>query len=219
MELNKILIVDDDREFCLDIQEYFEGDFICEYACSTIYATKILRDKVFDLVILDVEIGKESGIDYYSEVVKYHRGRIIFLSGINDVNLRLQSYEMGAEDFLIKPFDLTELLYKVKKVIDLGKFNQQYNIGDYKIDLEYQKIYYKGEPIKVQLMRFKLFVYFLNHQDIELSRERIFEDIWGYEEQYAARLVDVNVSKLRKEIPGIEIKNIWGIGYKFTLIK
>ncbi len=219
MRNEKILIVDDDLNLCQDIQEYFEGDFECKYAQSIEVASKLLDECDFALLILDVEIGTDNGIDYYSEARRQHVGPIIFLSGINDVNIRLNSYEMGADDFLVKPFDLTELLYKVRKIIERTNVSQSYQVDNFKVDLEHQKIFYKDVDLKLQLTPYKLLVYFLNNQDYELSREKIFNDVWEIDEEFTARQIDVNVSKLRKRVPGIEIENIWGKGYKFKIIE
>lgn len=218
MKEKKILIIDDDMNLCEDIKEFFEGEIQCSHAQTTSQASLLIQSNDYDLIILDIEIGDDNGMSYYNVLREIYSGSVIFLSGINDVNMRIKSYKKGADDFLVKPFDLTELLLKVNKIIERYNPVKQYEIDGFKIDLDRLMISYQGQEITLQLKEYRLLLYFLQNQDIELSRNKLFKEVWNLDSDFTSRQIDVNVSKLRKRVPNIRIDTLRGKGYIFTII-
>ena len=197
----KILIIEDDRNIAKMIKAtlsivnyqgycYFDGKSGAEEALSGIY----------DLILLDVMLPGMNGFKVM-EKIKSCGTPVIFLTAVQDVADKVRGLRLGAEDYIVKPFEALELLARIDVV--LRRSNKAQNILDYygiSIDIDKHIITNNGEPVQLTPKEFDVIVYFLQHQDIAVSRERLLSNIWGYEFEGESRTVDIHVQQVRRKL-------------------
>ncbi len=217
MEKKRVLLIDDDQKICKLIQSFLSEEFICDYINDSRGLKQTILEKEYHLVILDVELGEENGFELFPEIRKIYTGPIIFLSGLAQIECRIRGFELGADDFVTKPFDLLELKFKIERIIERVYGLSKVTCGDFYVDLIEHQAYLAGEELNLTNVPFKLLLFLIEHEGEDLSRQEIFKNIWQYEDEYSQRLVDTNVSMLRKKIGNKYIKTVRTIGYRFEV--
>lgn len=222
--MTKILIVDDDKDISELIsvvlkKEGIESDII-NHPLEVLKRIKIQK---YDLILLDIMMPEISGTELCSKIRDDVECPIIFLSAKNEIVDKMVGYELGGDDYITKPFNNTELVLKIKSHIRLTKRNNQSNkgniikIGDITLDKESFEV--KKDNIKIDLStrEFSLLKYLMENAGIALSKETIFESVWGYDYGDIGT-VAVNIKNLRDKLKDNDkyILTIWGYGYKFV---
>lgn len=211
-----ILIVEDE----VAISELIRLNLTMEnYSCTVANdgntAANILENKTFDLIILDVMLP---GIDGF-ELMEYIRPMgipVIFLTAKASLDDRVRGLTSGADDYIVKPFEVVELLARVKIVLRrYGKNEQVLAYKDITIDEENMTVTKGGDVVELTLKEFELLCLFVHNINITLFRERIYEDIWGLEMSVESRTLDLHVQRLRKKL-GLEnsLKTVFKVGYR-----
>ncbi|WP_294531381.1 response regulator transcription factor [uncultured Fusobacterium sp.] len=218
--MKKILIVDDEEQIRNILRMYLvrEGYEISE-AEDGEKGLKLFYEKPFDLVILDVMLPKKDGWSILREIKKYTETPVIMLTARDDSEDEVFGFEMGADDYITKPFNNKVLLARVKSL--LRKSNNSVEsiieIGDLVInDTSHSVIDSKGE-IELAPKEYDLLVYLVKNNKIALSREKLLNEVWGYDFLGDDRTIDTHIKNLRKKIGKGTIKTIRGIGYKLDL--
>ena len=218
--MKKILIVDDEEQIRNILRMYLvrEGYEISE-AEDGEKGLKLFYEKPFDLVILDVMLPKKDGWSILREIKKYTETPVIMLTARDDSEDAVFGFEMGADDYITKPFNNKVLLARVKSL--LRKSNNSVEsiieIGDLVInDTSHSVIDSKGE-IELAPKEYDLLVYLVKNNKIALSREKLLNEVWGYDFLGDDRTIDTHIKNLRKKIGKGTIKTIRGIGYKLDL--
>lgn len=218
--MKKILIVDDEEQIRNILRMYLvrEGYEISE-AEDGEKGLKLFYEKPFDLVILDVMLPKKDGWSILREIKKYTETPVIMLTARDDSEDEVFGFEMGADDYITKPFNNKVLLARVKSL--LGKSNNSVEsiieIGDLVInDTSHSVTDSKGE-IELAPKEYDLLVYLVKNNKIALSREKLLNEVWGYDFLGDDRTIDTHIKNLRKKIGKGAIKTIRGIGYKLDL--
>ncbi|MBM6690296.1 response regulator transcription factor [Fusobacterium mortiferum] len=218
--MKKILIVDDEEQIRNILRMYLvrEGYEISE-AEDGEKGLKLFYEKPFDLVILDVMLPKKDGWSILREIKKYTETPVIMLTARDDSEDEVFGFEMGADDYITKPFNNKVLLARVKSL--LRKSNNSVEsiieIGDLVInDTSHSVIDSKGE-IELAPKEYDLLVYLVKNNKIALSREKLLNEVWGYDFLGDDRTIDTHIKNLRKKIGKGAIKTIRGIGYKLDL--
>ena len=219
-KMKKILIVDDEEQIRNILRMYLvrEGYEISE-AEDGEKGLKLFYEKPFDLVILDVMLPKKDGWSILREIKKYTETPVIMLTARDDSEDEVFGFEMGADDYITKPFNNKVLLARVKSL--LRKSNNSVEsiieIGDLVInDTSHSVIDSKGE-IELAPKEYDLLVYLVKNNKIALSREKLLNEVWGYDFLGDDRTIDTHIKNLRKKIRKGAIKTIRGIGYKLDL--
>lgn len=219
-KMKKILIVDDEEQIRNILRMYLvrEGYEISE-AEDGEKGLKLFYEKPFDLVILDVMLPKKDGWSILREIKKYTETPVIMLTARDDSEDEVFGFEMGADDYITKPFNNKVLLARVKSL--LRKSNNSVEsiieIGDLVInDTSHSVIDSKGE-IELAPKEYDLLVYLVKNNKIALSREKLLNEVWGYDFLGDDRTIDTHIKNLRKKIGKGTIKTIRGIGYKLDL--
>ena len=243
LEKQKILIVDDD----LNIAE-----LISLYLTKECYETTIVQDGVaalesfktndYDLILLDLMLPGIDGYEVCREIRKTSNIPIIMLSAKGEIFDKVLGLELGADDYIIKPFDSKELVARVKAV--LRRFHNttpapqasvtttedtttqaDSNIVEYKdltINIADYTVIYLGKNIDMPPKELELFYFLASHPNQVFTREQLLDHIWGYEYIGDTRTVDVHIKRLREKIKDHEewsLSTVWGIGYKFNVKK
>lgn len=219
-KMKKILIVDDEEQIRNILRMYLvrEGYEISE-AEDGEKGLRLFYEKPFDLVILDVMLPKKDGWSILREIKKYTETPVIMLTARDDSEDEVFGFEMGADDYITKPFNNKVLLARVKSL--LRKSNNSVEsiieIGDLVInDTSHSVTDSKGE-IELAPKEYDLLVYLVKNNKIALSREKLLNEVWGYDFLGDDRTIDTHIKNLRKKIGKGTIKTIRGIGYKLDL--
>lgn len=214
--MEKILIVEDDVAISdlvklnLEMVNYkavqcFDGE----------QALKLVNEESFDLIILEVMIPKIDGFTLM-EKIKHMDIPVIFLTAKDSLSDKIKGLKMGADDYIVKPFELIELLTRVEVV--LRRYGKKKNIlyfKDLEIHLQERVLKKDNKLIDLTLKEYELIKLLIENKNIALSREKILEKVWGYNYLGETRTVDAHIQKLRKRLNlNDEIKTIYKVGYR-----
>ena len=234
----KILIVDDDENIaelislyltkeCFDTKLVFDGES----------AIKAFKEYEPNLVLLDLMLPGIDGYEVCREIRKTSNVPIIMLSAKGETFDKVLGLELGADDYMIKPFDSKELVARVKAVLrrfsptnidDSAKSNVTGEVGDYVsypeliVNMTNYSVVYKGKKVEMPPKELELLYFLASHPSQVFTREQLLDHIWGYEYIGDTRTVDVHIKRLREKIndhPNWSISTVWGIGYKFEIKK
>jgi DNA-binding response OmpR family regulator len=181
------------------------------------------RYECFDICILDIMMPKLDGFDLASEIRKINTDvPIIFLSAKTLKEDRIKGLRIGADDYLVKPFSIEELLLKIEIFLKRSQRSAAvspiYQLGSYRFDSLNYLVFKENEKITLTEREAELLKYFLDNKNKVLKREQILTALWGDDDYYMGRSLDVFISRLRKVIinePGLSIENLHAIGFKF----
>lgn len=220
----KILIVEDDKEI-QELISYFltkEG-YEVDRASDGLEGLKLLREKKHDLVVLDLMLPNLDGKNF-AKIVKdisseYGEPVIIMLTAKTEIEDVLEGLEIGADDYMKKPFDPRELVLRVKKF--LKSKNREVKVEKYKfknieIDENRHTVTFNGEEIEFSKKEYDLLLLLVQNKDLVITRDKILDRVWNSNYYTGDRTVDVYISKLRDKIPELAecIKTVKGVGYK-----
>lgn len=212
----QILVVEDEKPI---------SDVICwnltkaGYKCISAYdgmeAADILENKTFDLILLDIMLPKINGYELM-EYVKPMGIPVIFLTARSELKDRMKGLTSGAEDYIVKPFEIVELLARVNIVLRrYHKTDSILKFADITVDVENQRVIKAGEEVVLTKKELELFLLLLRNRNITLFRERIYEEIWGMEYSVESRTLDLHIQRLRKKLSLQDaLKTIFKVGYR-----
>ena len=210
-----ILIVEDDRAISLLIRKGLEA---VGYTCSSVFdgtsALKEIAQQDFDLILLDVMIPHTDGFQLIQEIQK--EVPVIFLTARNAVHDRVKGLKLGAEDYIIKPFDMLEVLARIEKVLKRTQaIDDSFFLGDVRIDLSARLAYKDGVVVDFTPQEFSLIEALVRNRNIALSRERLLQHAWDWDYGGDTRTVDVHIHNIRKKL-GWEkvIVTVYKLGYR-----
>lgn len=229
----KILIVDDDTNIAELIELYLTKEcFQCEQAHDGEMALKKHTSFKPDLILLDIMLPGIDGYDVCREIRKTSSVPVIMLSAKGEVFDKVLGLELGADDYIIKPFDSKELVARVKAVLrryktnaaeaeesdTFGKGTEFIEYKDLTVSLSNYSVTYMGHSIEMPPKELELLYFLATHPNQVFTREQLLDCIWGYEYVVDTRTVDVHIKRLREKIKDHDewcIATVWGIGYKF----
>lgn len=223
----KILIVEDEPAMVAGLRDNFEfeGHQVITAADGVAGLERALSESP-DLVILDVMMPRMSGLDVCKQLkAKRPSVPIIMLTARGQEVDKVVGLELGADDYVTKPFSIRELLARVKAVMRRAhgapRAHDQFAFGEVEVNLRSCQVSRKGKSLEFSSKEFELLKYFLHHPGETLSRDRLLEDVWGYDHFPTTRTVDAHIVRLRQKVePKPEeprfILTVHGTGYKFV---
>ncbi len=223
----KILIVEDEPKMVAGLRDNFEFEgYQVITAGDGVEGLQLALDESPDLVVLDVMMPRMSGLDVCKQL-RAQRGSIpiIMLTARGQEVDKVVGLELGADDYVTKPFSIRELLARVKAVLRrtavVPKDQDQHAFGDVEVDLRRHRVLRSGKTLDVSSTEFELLKYFICHSGETLSRDRLLEDVWGYENYPTTRTVDTHLVRLRQKLePDPEqpqyFLTVHGTGYRFV---
>ena len=217
--MNRILIVEDEEAISTLIRlNLTRAGYQCETAFDGVGAANLLQENSYDLVLLDVMLPGMNGY----EVLEYAKALeipVIFLTAMGETEQKVKGLMAGAEDYIAKPFELTELLARVTTVLRrYNKTAQHLRFLDIEIDTEAMTVTKGNEPVKLTHKEYDLLVLFARNQNRTLYRETIYENVWGGEYSDRGRTVDLHVHRLKKKLDLEDhIVAMYKIGYRLEL--
>lgn len=212
----KIVVVDDEKEIADLITLYLTNE---AYEVHTFYngtdALAYMEAETPDLAVLDVMLPDMDGFTVIQHI-RSDRLPVIFLTAMQDVADKVRGLKLGAEDYIVKPFEAVELLARVEVVLRRGRRQQErLTFRDIEVAVEEHVVRRGGMPVALTPKEFDLLVFFLRHPDIALTRERLLAAVWGYGFAGETRTVDIHVQQLRKKL-GLQgaLTTIPKLGYR-----
>ncbi len=220
----KILVVDDEEKIRDIITEYleFEGfDYI--EAGNGVEAINILKKESIDLVLLDVMMPKIDGIKVLKEIRAKGNTPVILLTARAEEYDKLFGFELGADDYIVKPFSPREVMARIKAIIarsapkTTSQENEIIEFPGLKIDVAGRELYIEGEKKQMTPKEFDLLVFLVKNRNVVLTRERILSEVWSYDFFGDDRTVDTHIKMLRNTLGEYRryVETVWGVGYKF----
>lgn len=223
----RVLIVDDDANICELVRLYLEKEGYETTVCfNGEKALEVFRAGGIDLMILDIMMPKTDGITVCREVRKESKVPIIMLSAKGETFDKVICLELGADDYIVKPFEGKELTARVKAVLRRSSYSESeeekiVNFEGLSINLTNYELSLDGKNIDIPPKELELLYYLASHPNRVFTREQLLEDVWGFDYFGDSRTVDVHVKRLREKIEGYEdkwsIKTVWSVGYKFEV--
>ncbi|RXZ77538.1 DNA-binding response regulator [Paenibacillaceae bacterium] len=200
----KIMIVDDDPHICEIVQVYCEREgFICSYSYSGTEAMKLLASFEPDLIVLDVMLANENGIDWCMNARSYTNVPIMFLSSRKEDEVKISALSYGGDDYVTKPFSPGVLMAKIKahlRRVATGRSEQLLEIPGLTLDFYAQTVNMGSGPISLSKKEFSLLAYMAQNVNRVVSVDALFQLVWGTESLEDTRTVAVHISNLRKKI-------------------
>ena len=225
--MTKILIVEDEPNMVAGLRDNFEyeGYQVITAGDGVEGLSRALEDAP-DLVVLDVMMPKMSGLDVCKQLkAKRPSLPIIMLTARGQEVDKVVGLELGADDYVTKPFSIRELIARVKAVLRralvLPKEQDRYAFGEVEVNLRSYQVVKHGKPVEFSGKEFELLKYFLCHPGETLSRDRLLDEVWGYENYPTTRTVDAHIVHLRQKLEPVPAEprfflTVHGVGYKFV---
>ncbi len=225
----KILVVDDDQNNSELLKTYFELE---GYEVKTVAdgAEGINYFKMYepDLVLLDIMLPKKNGWDVCREIREISTKPIIMVTAKGEVIDKVLGLELGADDYVVKPFDIKELSARVKAVLRRCQVQgSQHDDEVIRFDkIEISKLKYElkisGHTVNIPPKELDLIYFLASNYNRVFTRDQLLDKVWGFDYLGDSRTVDVHIKRLREKLSGVSdkwmIKTVWGIGYKFELL-
>ena len=215
----KILIVDDEKPICdlIDINLSAAG-YQCKSVQDGLKAIDLIETENYDLILLDIMLPGADGYDIM-EYIRPLKVPVIFITARHEVKDRVKGLRLGAEDYLVKPFDVVELIARVEVV--LRRYNKTETVltaGDVTVDVEARTVAKAGRNIVLTNKEYGLLVLFMRNKNIALFRENLYEKVWGDEYLADSRTLDLHVQRLRRKMGwGDNLVAVYKIGYRLEI--
>ena len=219
----KLLIVDDEPKIREVIREYaeFNGYDVTE-AGDGMSAVGLCKLNKYDLIVLDIMMPKLDGYYACKEIKKIQDVPIIMLSARSEEYDKLFGYELGIDDYMVKPFSPRELMAKIKVVLDRRNSVKKENtdemaFGGLEVNIPARTVSVDGKRVELTPKEYELLFYLIKHKNIALSRDKLLYDIWGYDFFGDDRTIDTHIKNLRNNLGPYRdyIVTLRGVGYKF----
>jgi len=222
----KILVVDDDANICDMLRIYLENEGY-EVISANDGNEGVNSFKMYepDLVLLDIMLPKKDGWQVCREIREVSSKPIIMVTAKGEVFDKVLGLELGADDFLVKPFDMKELSARIKAVLrryyskDKQSKDESIKFENIEISLQRYELKLKGKSIDIPPKELELLYFLASNCNHVFTRDQLLDKVWGFDYLGDSRTVDVHVKRLREKLEGIsdkwELKTVWGVGYKF----
>lgn len=225
MQKEKILVVDDDKNICELLRMYLEKEgYVVVMAHNGIDAVNAFNTGNPDLVLLDIMLPQLDGWQVCREIRKTSEAPIIMLTAKDEVFDKVLGLELGADDYVTKPFDTKEIVARIKAVL---RRTSAVKSGDIKevhydklsINLTNYELKVDGVVVDTPPKELELIYHLASNPDRVFTRDQLLDDVWGFDYYGDSRTVDVHIKRLRDKLKGVspewELKTIWSVGYRF----
>ncbi len=215
----RILIVDDEKPILNLIRiSLSNAGYLCDTAEDGSEALEKIDHGKYDLILLDIMLPEIDGFELM-EYIRPLEIPVIFLTAKNALTDRVKGLRMGAEDYIVKPFEIAELLARVEVVLRrYHKTEEEFYINGLYVNCSSMKVERDGKEILLTPKEFELLCMFLRTPNVALYREKIYERVWGGEMQYGSKTVDLHVQRLRRKAGlGKELQVVKKVGYRLEV--
>ena len=223
----KILIIEDEPDIRKNLEYNLSREgYSVLTAASIAEAEQLIYSNNLSLILLDLMLPDGSGLELCKKMKSdpdVQNLPIIILTAKDDEVDKVVGFELGADDYVTKPFSVRELILRIKAVLkrgdnkkDIVEIDRQF--GDLKIDIDSHEVYVDGDLVNLTALEFKLLIQLVDRRGRVQSREQLLADVWGYSAEVTTRTVDTHIKRLREKLGtmGKYVQTIRGVGYKFS---
>jgi DNA-binding response OmpR family regulator len=225
----KILVVDDDPNICELLKIYFTNEgYDVKTASDGVEGFNFFKIFEPDLVLMDIMMPKKDGWQLCREIREISTKPIIMVTAKSEVFDKVLGLELGADDFVVKPFDIKELSARVKAVLrrcqtHSGQIDEEViKFENIEISLQKYELKLKGKSVDIPPKELELLYFLSSNYNRVFTRDQLLDKVWGFDYLGDSRTVDVHVKRLREKLEGVSdkwiLKTVWGVGYKFELL-
>ena len=219
--MRKLLLIDDDEKLAEPLREYFDRfEMSLESETHPLRGIELVRNHQYDLVVLDVMLPEIDGFETCRRIRQFSDIPIVMLTARGEVMDRVVGLELGADDYLPKPFEPRELVARIQNIFRRGKPEEPsavYELGELRVDTARKSLTRDGEEIAITATEYELLSLLLRNQDRVLSRDEIMRALRGIDADIYSRAIDVLVSRLRQKLQRPElIRTVRGQGYQLV---
>lgn len=226
MPNEKILVVDDDSNICELLRLYLEKEgYAVKIVNDGVSAVNAFKQESPDLMILDIMLPKLDGWQVCREIRKFSDKPIIMLTAKGETFDKVLGLELGADDYMTKPFDTKEMVARIKAVLRrtgaaaAADAVKEVNFENLTVNLTNYEMKVKGMPVDTPPKELELIYHLASNPNRVFTRDQLLDEVWGFDYYGDSRTVDVHVKRLREKLEGVsdkwELKTVWGVGYKF----
>ena len=227
----KLLVIDDEMNICELLKTYFENEgYDVKTACDGVEGVSYFKLYEPDLVLLDIMMPNKDGFQVCREIREISPNKpIIFVSAKDDSFDKVLGLELGADDFVVKPFDMKELSARVKAVLrryaahDNQNDDEVIKFDNIEISLEKYELKLNGKSVDIPPKELELLYFLASNYNRVFTRDQLLDKVWGFDYLGDSRTVDVHVKRLREKLEGVSdkwiLKTVWGVGYKFEILQ
>lgn len=225
----KILVIDDDVNICDLLKIYLENENY-EVRMANEGAEGINVFKIYepDLVLLDIMLPKKDGWQVCREIREMSSKPIIMITAKGEVFDKVLGLELGADDFIVKPFDMKEVSARIKAVLrryqvcDKNNDDEVIKFENIEISLQKYELKLNGKSVDIPPKELELLYFLASNYNRVFTRDQLLDKVWGFDYLGDSRTVDVHVKRLREKLENVSdkwtLKTVWGVGYKFELL-
>jgi DNA-binding response OmpR family regulator len=220
----KVLVTDDDSNICDLIEIYLQKEGYKVYKASNgIEALKTFGEKQIDLIVLDIMMPEMDGYDVLKQIRKSSQVPIVMLTAKGETFDKVLGLELGADDYIVKPFEPKELVARLRAVLRRYKPQTQkrrIDFTDLTIDADSFIVNFRGKDIEMPPKEFELIYFLASNPNKVFTRDQLLYEVWGYDYPGDSRTVDVHVKRIREKLGennDWHLKTVWGVGYKFEV--
>ena len=224
---NKILIIEDEPDIRKTIEYNLSREGFEILTAASLKEGRELLDKSFSLLVLDLMLPDGSGLDLCRELKSNQELMnipIVILTAKDDEVDKVVGFELGADDYVTKPFSVRELILRIKAILKRGSSQKNETVeierqfGDLVIDIDSHEVFVNKEQISLTALEFRLLSQLIDRRGRVQSRDQLLSDVWGYSAEVTTRTVDTHIKRLREKLGtmGKYVQTIRGVGYKFS---
>ena len=227
----RVLLVEDDNMIGHSLRQALtENGLSVDWVRDGVLAQDALAQGAYSAVLLDLGLPRRSGLEVLRRARQEgNRTPMLVLTARDGLDDRVSGLDLGADDYLVKPFEMAELLARIEALLRRGAtpasaapIGETFRFGDISIDFRKAEVMKSGQSIDLSAREFKLLRYFVEHRGAALSRDELLNEVWGYNAMPSTRTVDVHVAWLRQKIEDNPrhpqyIHTVHGLGYKFVV--
>lgn len=216
----KILIIEDEKNMSELIKlELTHSGYDCQQAYDGMDGLEKALQDDYDLILLDLMLPRMNGIEVCRRLREHKDTPVIMLTARDSVMDKVNGLQIGADDYVAKPFDMEELLARIHALLRRTQMKKETTVvqyGDIHIDLTTRKVLYKQEEIILTVTEFDLLVLLVKNAGNVLTRHQILDEVWGYDDDVSTNIIEVYIRYLRNKMKGIPIETVRGVGYRLV---
>ena len=229
MDITKILVVDDDTNISELLRLYLEKNGFSVITCADgATAIEVEKKEKPSLILLDIMLPKFDGWQVCREIRKTSEVPIIMVTAKNETFDKILGLELGADDYISKPFDTKEVIARVKAVLRRTSLNKKTKTDQVQFDkliinITNYELVVDGKKVDTPPKELELIYHLASNPNRVYTRDQLLDEVWGFDYYGDSRTVDVHVKRLREKLenvsPNWSLKTVWGVGYKFEVVK
>lgn len=210
----KVLLVEDNKSISMGLVYSLEKNGYQTELCETFEETVSKAPFSYDAIILDITLPDGNGFELYKIISKFSKSPVIFLTALDDEDSVVNGLELGAEEYITKPFSTRELLVRLKRITARNTVSNIVTIGSVSVDLDKAEVFDSGEKVDFTALEYRIFSLLVQNQGKLVTRELILEKIWDIAGNYVNdNTLTVYIKRIRKKLSSDIIKTVKGFGY------